>query len=148
MGWGRNQITRQRESLALYKSLNTLWDKWSSLQYSIRRFHLTPGESSSSNHTTPTDDWASRSFYLIIWISVRDSCLVGIAKAVGGTRDRWIEAWIEGEAFFSDSSSFLELDKVFKISQKLELDLAEYFFKNYLDRRVRGLQYTDPAPPP
>jgi hypothetical protein len=29
------------------------------------------------------------------------------------------------EAFFSDSSSNLELDEVFQISQKLELDLAE-----------------------
>ncbi len=27
--------------------------------------------------------------------------------------------------FFSDSRSFLELDEVFQISQKLELDLAE-----------------------
>ncbi len=52
-------------------------------------------------------------------------------KAVGETRDRWIEAWMEGEAsglaepFFSDSSSVLELDVVFQISQKLELDHAE-----------------------
>jgi hypothetical protein len=30
-----------------------------------------------------------------------------------------------GRAFFSDSSSVLELDEVFRISQKLELDLAE-----------------------
>jgi hypothetical protein len=29
------------------------------------------------------------------------------------------------EPFFSDSSSVLELDEVFRISQKLELDLAE-----------------------
>jgi hypothetical protein len=53
------------------------------------------------------------------------AALPSTTKAVGETRDRWIETWIEGEAsassslIFSDSSSVLELDEVFRISQKL-----------------------------
>ncbi len=52
------------------------------------------------------------------------------------------------EPFFSDSSSFLELNEVFQIWQKLELDLAEYFFKNYLDRSIDFEDYNIQTPPP
>ncbi len=51
-------------------------------------------------------------------------------KAVGETRDRWTEAWIEGEASAS-TRLFLwfmfepEIDEGFQISHKLGLDLAE-----------------------
>ncbi len=51
-------------------------------------------------------------------------------------------------AFFSDSSSFIELDEVFQISLKLELDLSEYFSKNYLARSIDFEDYSIQTPPP
>ncbi len=50
-------------------------------------------------------------------------------KAVGGSRDRLIEAWIAAEAsgwagLFYDSCSKLEIDEAFRISNKLGLGLA------------------------
>ncbi len=43
------------------------------------------------------------------------------------------------DEFFSWIDLFLELDEVFQILQKLELDLAEKFSKNYLDSVVGRL---------
>jgi hypothetical protein len=51
-------------------------------------------------------------------------------------------------AFFSDSSSNLELDEVFQISQKLELDLAEWFSKIELERSIDFEDYSIQTPPP
>jgi hypothetical protein len=71
-----------------------------------------------------------RDFAAGVYLSEAPPPLMTPSRAVGETRDRWIEAWIEGEAsaspsLFSESRSVLELDEVFRISQKLDLDLAE-----------------------
>jgi hypothetical protein len=50
------------------------------------------------------------------------------SKAVGESKDRdddRVRGLALDESFFPESSSFLELDEVFQIAQKLELDLAE-----------------------
>ena len=53
------------------------------------------------------------------------------------------------EPFFSDSSSNLEHDEVFQISQRLiELNLAEKFSKTELERSIDFEEYTHPANPP
>jgi hypothetical protein len=51
-------------------------------------------------------------------------------KAVGESKNRGIDTMIEGEprpwqAFFSDSSSILDLDEVFSNGAKLVLNLVE-----------------------
>ncbi len=80
---------------------------------------------------------------------------MSVSKAVGGTRDRWIEAWIEGEA--SASTSFFFLNRLVPRTRRGISNFAktrtwscQVVFQK-LSRslyRVRGLYRPRPGRPP